>query len=116
MSKYLVANIRDWLNEDEEPGLPQLKSKVDFLKGLITFETAFEAGIETFPTPLCRKRPGRKPCKTPLRTITEDEAKYVDGKVIYWFCPKCEDSGMVYGWQGLLCDLSEHDLEEEKFQ
>jgi hypothetical protein len=83
---------------------------------LIAFEIAFEAGIETFPTHLCRKRSGRKPCKTPLGTITEDEASYVEGKVIYWHCQTCEDSGMVYGWQGLMCDLSGYDFQEDRFQ
>lgn len=116
MSNYFIINIRDWLDENEEPGLPQLKSKVGFLKELITFETALEAGIETFPMPLCRKRPGRKPCKNQLRTLTEDKAQGVEGKVIYWQCPNCGDSGMVFGWERLMCDLSVHDFEEEKFQ
>ena len=115
MSGYLVVDIRHWLDENEEPGVPQLRSKVDFLKELITYETAFEAGMESFPLPICRKRPGRKPCKSPLRTMTEETWQGVAGKVICWQCPKCKDSGMVYGWEGLMCDLSGHDFEGESF-
>ena len=44
MSNCFAIYIRDWLDENEEPGLPHLKNKVDFMKELITFETAFEAG------------------------------------------------------------------------
>lgn len=74
-----------------------MKSKVDFLKELITFETTFESGIETVSTPFVPEKTGTKTLHdTIVDYFTEDGVKYVDGKVIYWLCPKCEGSGMVY--------------------
>lgn len=111
MSNYLVVNIRHWIDENEDAAAPQLKSKVEFLKEVISFETSVVLGHRAFEPPLCRRRPGRKPCQAPLSTIMEETPQDPQvGKAIFWYCPACKDSGAVYGWKGLLCDLSEDDV------
>jgi hypothetical protein len=55
------------------------------------------------PTTLrCRRRPGRRPCGG-LLTIFFD----VDTFDVLWFCPNCDDSGRISGWEGTFWDSSE---------
>ncbi|MBD3373953.1 hypothetical protein GF406_02865 [candidate division KSB1 bacterium] len=52
-------------------------------------------------TPLrCRRRPGRKRCNGRILAMIPDE----DPMTIHWFCPVCEDNGVITGWQGTLWD------------
>ncbi|MGP8113754.1 MAG: hypothetical protein ACLQFF_07750 [Steroidobacteraceae bacterium] len=58
------------------------------------------------PTTLrCRRRPGRRPC-TGLLTIFFD----VDTNDVLWFCPVCNDEGVIRGWRDTFWDNS--DLED----
>ena len=60
------------------------------------------------PTTLrCRRRPGRKPCKS-LLTIFFD----ADNNDVLWFCPRCHDEGRIAGWEDTFWDNG--DLEPEK--
>jgi hypothetical protein len=51
----------------------------------------------------CRRRPNRKPCPGRLTVNTDSEK-------IEWSCPKCGDSGTIYGWQS-----SEYDFTNPNF-
>jgi len=108
MGNNWVIDIRHWLDENENPAAPQLKKKVEKLKEIIAYETSMEAGTELFKIPRCWRRPKRKPCPGSLLTITEESPSNPDHrKAIFWRCPECEDTGTIYGWERLICDMSE---------
>ena len=110
MPGYLVVDIRHWIDEDENATAPQLKGKVKFLKDVIAYETSMEAGTELFPSPRCRRKPKRKQCEGHLFTLTEDDPlKPESEQIIWWQCPVCDDRGIVSGWKGLTCDMSDYD-------
>lgn len=48
----------------------------------------------------CRRRPERIPCRSYLYVVPGDEG------AIEWSCPRCEDGGVLTGWQGSHVDLS----------
>ena len=97
-----VINIRHWLNEQlDGPAVPQLRLKVKKLTEIITWITSRDRGLSAENAPKCRRRPKRKACKGILEIQFE-----VDDR-IYWFCPECEDEGLIDGWQGLIWDMSE---------
>ncbi|HDZ24540.1 MAG: hypothetical protein JRJ09_18570 [Deltaproteobacteria bacterium] len=97
-----IINIRHWLNEEETgPAVPQLRLKVKKLSEIITYATLRECGLDAGKAPKCWRRPGRKPCKDVLQVQFEPDGR------IHWFCPKCEDEGVLDGWQGLIWDMSD---------
>lgn len=96
-----IIDIRHWLNDRMDgPGAPQLKSKVKKLTEIITFATSRECGFSVDESPKCWRRPQRKPCTGHLEI-------HLGGERIHWFCPVCEDEGIVHGWQGLMWDISD---------
>jgi hypothetical protein len=103
-----VIDIRHWLdNTKTGPATPQLKFKVKKLSEIITYATAEAAGIPVENPPKCWRTPQRKPCTSNL-DIRMDEST----EQIYWKCDACYDEGVVTGWRGLFCDVSDH---QERF-
>ena len=93
----LIVDIRHWLNETMTgPAVPQLKNNVNKLGEIISFVTDLD---ENHPPPKCSRRPGRRACPGILEAILEEDLR------IHWYCPVCEDEGMISGWQGLLWDM-----------
>jgi hypothetical protein len=96
-----VIDIRHWLNEQQEgSAAPQLRLKVKKLAEIIIWITSRDCGLPTGKTPKCWRRPKRKPCKGILKIQFE-----IDDQ-IHWFCPECEDEGLIDGWHGLMSYLS----------
>jgi hypothetical protein len=98
-----VVDIRRLLNESPSgPGFPQLKFKVRILTEIITYATAKEAGVSVDVFPRCWREPKRIPCAGKLETSIDH-----DKKQIHWWCPECEDRGVITGWSKLIWDLSD---------
>ena len=96
-----VIDIRHWLNEQKYwPAVPQLKLKVKKLAEIITYATLCNRGLSAGEGPKCWRRPKRKPCRGIFHIQFE-----IDDR-IHWFCPECEDEGLIHGWQGLIWDMS----------
>jgi hypothetical protein len=77
---------------------------------LAQFWTEIVAQASNYDAPTtirCRRRPRRQPCGT-LLTLYFD----VDNFDVLWFCPACDDSGRISGWEGTFWDNSE--LMEER--
>ena len=49
---------------------------------------------------LCRRRPGRRPCATPIMTLLSSKGE------VHWWCTSCHDNGIITGWQNTLWDGS----------
>ena len=97
-----IIDIRPWLNEEKSgPAAPQLKLKVKKLAEIITYATSRDCGLAAGEAQKCCRRPKRKPCKGVLQIQFE-----IDDR-IHWFCPECEDEGVLDGWQGLIWDMSD---------
>ncbi|MGC8518841.1 MAG: hypothetical protein ACP5P4_09980 [Steroidobacteraceae bacterium] len=47
----------------------------------------------------CCRTAGRRPCAT-LLTISSD----IDPIDVLWFGPRCEDHGLISGWEGTFWD------------
>lgn len=93
----LIIDIRHWLNETMTgPAIPKLKNKVDKLGEIISFVTDLD---ERHPAPKCSRRPKRKPCPGILDVIVTEDLR------IHWYCPVCQDEGIISGWSGLLWDM-----------
>ncbi|RLB01866.1 MAG: hypothetical protein DRG83_09450 [Deltaproteobacteria bacterium] len=97
-----IIDIRHWLDETQsEPATPQLRSKVKKLGEIISYATSKAAGRQVGSRPKCWRRPKKKPCKGTLHIVLDTSKKQ-----IYWKCPVCGDEGVVYGWEGLIWDMT----------
>ena len=94
---HLSVNIRDWLDEHDEPATPALRSKVLRIARLIEYGGTLERGEMRITLVECSRRPGRKPCEGLLFvTKTEDD-------LLFAVCPICKnDSITISGWQDTL--------------
>lgn len=101
-------NIQHWLDETKTgPAVPRLKTKVKKLSEIITYATSELVGISTDSAPRCWRRPGRKSCEGILDVFWDPDT---DG--ICWYCKVCGDGGVVTGWQGLIWDMTDMDVDE----
>ena len=97
-----VINIRHWLNvAGTKAGVPQLRNKVKKMTEIITYATSIYAGVKEPAIPKCWRRPKRKPCNGKLDTSLDHKEA-----VINFYCPKCQDEGIITGWKGLIWDIS----------
>ena len=60
---HLSVNIRDWLDDNDEPATPALRSKVLRIARLIEYGGTLERGEMRLTLVECSRRPGRKPCE-----------------------------------------------------
>ncbi len=49
----------------------------------------------------CRRRPGRKPCRTELEIWLD-----LDSDDILWRCPTCDDKSVIRNWRHTFWDRS----------
>ena len=52
------------------------------------------------PTVRCRRRPGHRRCSGIVMSYPAAD----DLDRIYWYCPVCDDNGLISGWQNTLWD------------
>jgi hypothetical protein len=58
------------------------------------------ANIDEAPTVRCRRRPGHRRCLGLVMCYPAND----EHDSIYWFCPLCNDNGVIRGWQNTLWD------------
>ncbi len=87
--------------DDTDPELhPAAWKLAEHLRGVIRAATATPSGYELDSALPCRRRPGRRPCPGWLRIERQDVPAH-----IYWACSRCDDSGLIHGWEGSPYDL-----------
>jgi hypothetical protein len=52
------------------------------------------------PTVRCRRRPGRRRCDGIVMSYPAVD----EHDSIHWYCPLCDDNGVITGWQNTLWD------------
>lgn len=94
---HLSVNIRHWLNDNDEPAVPQLRRRVLRIARLIEYGGTLKSGETRMTLVECSRRPGRQACEGLLWVMkTEDD-------YLYAWCPTCEDESLtISGWQDTL--------------
>ena len=65
------------------------------------------ANLDEEPTVRCRRRPGHQRCSGivmsyPAAAADNDDDD--DDDSIHWYCPACNDNGIIRGWRNTLWD------------
>lgn len=97
MSHYWSIDLRHYLLPQGKPAPlpPRTRRLFAYWTEIVSQATQYEA-----PTTLrCRRRPGRRPCRT-LLTISFD----IGTNDVIWFCPRCHDQGRISGWEETFWD------------
>jgi hypothetical protein len=58
------------------------------------------ANLDEEPTVRCRRHPGHRRCTGIVMSYPAAD----DDDNIYWYCPVCNDNGLIRGWQNTLWD------------
>jgi len=74
---------------------------VGFLGSIIEWVTSHPLPAVGRTNVRCRRSPGRKPCLTQVRA-----GLHTDSGQIVWRCPKCDENGVIYGWESTPWDRS----------
>jgi hypothetical protein len=102
-------NIQDWLDDTNTgPVVPRLKRKVNKIIEMITYATSQISQFPIDSSPKCWRRPQRKPWKGTLDVFLDP----LTDKIL-WYCPICQDEGMISGWEGLIWDMRDLDGQEK---
>ena len=99
----LITNLEHFLTPDGSiaPKDGPARLLADYLTKIVVAATA---SIQTQSSPIvvhCRKRPNRKPCIGCIDTYIDPEMNQ-----IIWWCPVCEEQGLISHWQGSLWDCT----------
>lgn len=104
MNRTFITNLTHFL--DEKGAVPDQLAKparqlVENLGAIVTHMTRHASG--NFHTHLpCWGRLGRKACPGTI----EAGVRVTDFAII-WYCPTCEDKGLITHWEGSFFDCSE---------
>lgn len=94
---HLSVDIRDWLDDNDEPATPALRSKVLRIARLIEYGGTIQPGQMRLTLVECSRRPGRKACPGLLLVEKTEE------DLLHAWCPACEDESItISGWQDTL--------------
>ncbi len=93
----LIVDIRHWINEKEEPGIPEVRENVEGIKEIIVYATSKVNGQETDSFPSCWQPGPRKKKKCSGSLMTD----IIEPEKIYWKCTNCDFEGTVIGWRNL---------------
>ena len=96
MGDTWITDLRHFLNEDGQVGeLPgPARSLAEYLCSIVDEVTARPVGTPHQLRIPCRRRPGRKPCRGVIVACLPHPSYQVE-----WLCPKCQDEGIINGWQ-----------------
>jgi hypothetical protein len=105
MGDTWISNMRHFLDEDGmiTIDLPQPAFRLANYFGTIVKAVSCHQDREKLHTGIkCRRRPGRKPCPGEILALIDKQNDFV----INWHCTKCDDNGLISGWQGTIYDYS----------
>ena len=99
MGNYWSVDLRRYLLPEGKPARlsPRGRRLFEHWTKIVSQATQYDDPT----TLLCRRRPGRQPCKA-LLTIFFD----IDTNDVLWFCPRCHDEGRIAGWENTFWDNS----------
>ena len=76
------------------------------ITAIIVMATNTEADAPPEYQVRCRRYPNHKHCPGMIQTDQDTETED-----IIWWCPVCNDTGVISSWQGTIWDLSDDDIE-----
>lgn len=87
-----TTNLQHFLNHNGEigPSSGPARRLAEYMASIIDAATRYDDQVVV----RCRRRPGRRPCRTELEIWTDR-----DTDDIHWLCPACGDSGLISDWQ-----------------
>jgi len=99
MRGTLVTDLRHFLTDDGAiASMPSPAIRLaEFLAKVVVDATSPESGHDLTAV-RCRRRPGRKPCLGEIVTVLDSQS------TIVWWCPICDDNGLISNWEGTLWD------------
>lgn len=56
--------------------------------------------LDEEPSVRCRRRPGHRRCSGVVMSYPSAD----QNQSIHWYCPVCDDNGLIRGWQNTLWD------------
>ena len=99
MANTWIVDIRHYLNEAGAfADMPKpARLLAEYFASVVVDATS---NLEEEPSVRCRRRPGRRRCSGIVMSYPDaDELNR-----IYWYCPVCDDKGLISGWQNTLWD------------
>lgn len=92
MADTWITDLQHFLDEDGCIGPPSGPARrlAEYLASIVDAATRYDEYVAV----RCRRRPGRKPCRTELEIWTD-----LDTDDIHWRCPACDDNGLISNWQ-----------------
>ena len=108
MSTTWITDLDDFLDENGDVAELPLHAQRLFahVTAIIVMATNPEAEAPPEYLVRCRRRPNHKWCPGLIQTDQDPET----GEIIWW-CPVCNDTGVISSWQGTIWDLSGDDIE-----
>ena len=92
MGNTWITDLQHFLDDDG-----QIAARSGPARRIAEHMTAIVAAATQFDDYVivpCRRRPGRKPCRTELDVWLD-----LDTDDILWRCPACDDKGIISNWQ-----------------
>ena len=97
MGNTWIVDIRHYLNPvgafADMPSRARLLA--EYFASIVVDATT---NLDDEPRVRCRRRPGRRRCTGIVMSYPAAD----DLDRIYWYCPVCNDSGFISGWQNTL--------------
>jgi len=107
MGNTWIINMTHYL--DPEGNIPPLPGRAlrlaEYFGAIVSATTAGASGVSGNSGVSCRRRPKTKPCPGTILSVLEE-----DCAEIQWWCPCCDDRGVIRGWEGTVWDRSEKTL------
>jgi hypothetical protein len=103
MGDTWITDMRHFLDERGQLGrLPNRAMNIVLhLGSIVEWMTCHLDGAPHQTNVRCRRSPGRRRCVGAIHADFEE-----DGAAITWFCPLCEDNGVIRGWKETPWDRS----------
>lgn len=116
MGNTWICNIRHFMDDNGNlvNDLPSpARNLAEYLGKIISYITQTKRSWERQNLKiLCRRRPKRKPCQGEIHAymFIEEEPKF--SHKICWYCPVCDDNGIISEWEYTFYDCFDPDEEE----
>ncbi len=106
MGNTWITNIQHFLNEHGDIGdLPgtalNLANHITLIIEEATYYNEYEPRMTTIK---CRRRPRRRKCAGNIAACIDRDNP---GRIL-WFCPVCDDNGIITGWESTIYNNLRH--------
>lgn len=118
MADSWITNIRHYMDKDGHLSrdLPSPARKLaeyfgDIISAITKSEKLWEKQNLKIP---CRRRPDRKPCQGEIHAFVFFDEELGDSLQISWYCPACNDHGIISDWEDTFYDCFDPDDNDEE--